>query len=140
MLRRGCRCAEVSTSPGKDLRDLFMTLSHVNHPTLATGPRWKFFPWAVRQSPAVPVSVVHQSAWQPVNVPTAVQFDFNPEYKLPWAFDGSTFAREPEPYQAPAGAMRAPMSAFGFVLQTNQYQTIPEILAAGSGQGGKRRG
>lgn len=138
MMGRRARCSS-SQSPGQSLLDVWRVLPYVNHPTLPTGPRTKFFPAAVRDMANVPVTPVRHSVWQPVNIPTAVQYDFNPEYALigRWRFDGTTFARLPQPY-APdprqVGQMNQKLSPIGFVVQTNQYNTLPWILAVGQQQ------
>jgi hypothetical protein len=143
MIQRQCGCnsgkARSSQSPGNSLADVFRVLSHVNHPTLVGAWTSKWFPSAVRDLPGVPVSVVNQSQWQPINVPAPVQVSYASEYKMPWAFDGSVFARHQEPYQAPPGAMQAPWAGYGFSVATNQYSTVPWILAVGqqNNQGGR---
>lgn len=132
--RGGCGCeASSQLTEARDLIGLFRRAKTINARTLAWGPRFKFRPSAVRESPATAWSPLNNSAWQPINVPMPQQVDVAPEYTVPWPFDGRVGFRERLPY-APdphkVGRMNAqPQRNFTFTVP--QYTTVPWVISLG---------
>lgn len=111
-----------------DLLGLFRLQGRGLAPTFNPWYRLKFRASAIRPSPNT-FSQLHQSIFQPINVPSPAQTDIAPEYMPPWPFNGDVGYLERQGYsQDPAYGQMQALPQLPYSLRTPTPSTLPWMV------------